>query len=149
MVDDSHLHATSPSLINSTNQLSPHNRTVDEAQLTAIKSNLIDQSDQTGSQDGQKTPDHDNRYGLGSNLKENDTRLLPNHRVGSDTPHRAPLSTIFPASKKSMFRAPLISQEKFNWDQTAQGHILGAFFYGYILFQIPGARMAERVGARW
>lgn len=55
----------------------------------------------------------------------------------------------FPASKQSILKPPLISQEKFHWDQTEQGHILGAFFYGYILFQIPGARMAERVGARW
>jgi MFS family permease len=57
---------------------------------------------------------------------------------------------IFPATKKALMKhPPLISQEKFHWDQTEQGHILGAFFYGYILFQIPGARMAELVGARW
>lgn len=57
-------------------------------------------------------------------------------------------TNIFLTTKKS-FNTPLISQEKFHWDQTEQGHILGAFFYGYILFQIPGARMAESVGAKW
>lgn len=57
-------------------------------------------------------------------------------------------TNIFLTTKKS-FTTPLISQEKFHWDQTEQGHILGAFFYGYILFQIPGARMAESVGAKW
>lgn len=32
--------------------------------------------------------------------------------------HREPLSTIFPASKKSV-KTPLISQEKFHWDQVS------------------------------
>lgn len=58
-------------------------------------------------------------------------------------------ATILPAAERSFLRRPLISQEKFDWDQQEQGHILGAFFYGYVIFQIPGARMAERVGARW
>ena len=31
-------------------------------------------------------------------------------------PHREPLTTIFPASKESV-KTPLISQEKFHWDQ--------------------------------
>lgn len=57
-------------------------------------------------------------------------------------------NSIFPTSEKSI-KSPLISQHKFHWDQTEQGHILGAFFYGYILFQIPGARIAESVGAKW
>jgi len=38
---------------------------------------------------------------------------------------------------------------RLNMQQKEQGHILGAFFYGYILFQIPGARMAEQIGAKW
>lgn len=37
----------------------------------------------------------------------------------ADKLHRAPLSTIFPASKQSV-KTPLISQEKFHWDQV--GH---------------------------
>lgn len=36
----------------------------------------------------------------------------------ADKLHRAPLSTIFPASKKSV-KTPLISQEKFHWDQVS------------------------------
>lgn len=59
------------------------------------------------------------------------------------------LATNIFLTTKNSFKIPLISQEKFHWDQTEQGHILGAFFYGYILFQIPGARMAESVGAKW
>jgi len=38
--------------------------------------------------------------------------------------------------------------DKFNWNQSAQGIILGAFFWGYFAFQVPSGRMAERFGAR-
>ena len=38
---------------------------------------------------------------------------------------------------------------EFDWDNTTQGLILGAFFYGYILFQVVGGRLAEIFGAKW
>lgn len=38
---------------------------------------------------------------------------------------------------------------KYKWDQTDHGTILGAFFYSYILFQIPGGVMVDKVGAKW
>jgi MFS family permease len=38
---------------------------------------------------------------------------------------------------------------EFEWNQTEQGVILGAFFYGYIFFQIVGGRLAEIFGAKW
>ena len=41
------------------------------------------------------------------------------------------------------------SKGEFDWDATTQGLILGAFFYGYILFQILGGRLAEVFGAKW
>jgi len=37
---------------------------------------------------------------------------------------------------------------KFRWNQSTQGIILGAFFWSYFLFQVPGGRMAERFGAK-
>ena len=37
----------------------------------------------------------------------------------------------------------------FNWDSEEQGVILGAFFYGYIITQIPGGMIAERYGGKW
>lgn len=82
----------------------------------------------------------------------NSTQPTANSRQsheGEAAPLRGPFSTLFPNSKESLFHTPLISQQKFDWSPTEQGHILGAFFYGYIIFQIPGARMAELVGARW
>ncbi|XP_063597896.1 sialin-like [Penaeus indicus] len=36
-----------------------------------------------------------------------------------------------------------------DWDETIQGLILAGFFYGYVVSQIPGGRMAELYGTRW
>ena len=38
---------------------------------------------------------------------------------------------------------------KFKWDQSKQGQILGAFFYSYILFQVPMGAIAGRFGGKW
>ena len=32
----------------------------------------------------------------------------------------------------------------FAWDKAVQAHILGAFFYGYLMSQIPSGYFAER-----
>jgi len=37
----------------------------------------------------------------------------------------------------------------FAWPKEIQGHILGSFFYGYVVTQIPSGLMAERLGAKW
>ncbi|XP_077438271.1 sialin [Vanacampus margaritifer] len=37
----------------------------------------------------------------------------------------------------------------YNWDSEMQGWILGSFFYGYILTQIPGGYLARRLRPKW
>ncbi|KAK3088049.1 hypothetical protein FSP39_013989 [Pinctada imbricata] len=37
---------------------------------------------------------------------------------------------------------------EFNWSENTQGQILGAFFYGYILTQIPGGWLGEKIGGK-
>ncbi|XP_035828102.1 sialin [Aplysia californica] len=37
---------------------------------------------------------------------------------------------------------------EFDWDPTTQGYILGAFFYGYIVTQLPGGWLASRFGGK-
>uniref|UniRef100_A0A3B4FPP5 Solute carrier family 17 member 5 n=1 Tax=Pundamilia nyererei TaxID=303518 RepID=A0A3B4FPP5_9CICH len=37
----------------------------------------------------------------------------------------------------------------YNWDSETQGWILGSFFYGYILTQVPGGYLAGRFGPKW
>ena len=34
-------------------------------------------------------------------------------------------------------------------DDDYQGVILGMFFYGYVLTQLPGGRLAEIMGGKW
>jgi MFS family permease len=42
-----------------------------------------------------------------------------------------------------------VGNGEFDWDQQTQGVILGAFFYGYVAFQVLGGRLAELFGAKW
>ena len=41
------------------------------------------------------------------------------------------------------------SDGEFDWSTEQQGWILGAFYYGYILTQIPGGYIAEKYGGKW
>lgn len=34
------------------------------------------------------------------------------------------------------------------WDEATQGLVLGSFFYGYVLTQVPGGRLAEMFGGK-
>lgn len=38
---------------------------------------------------------------------------------------------------------------EFDWDEVQQGIILGSFFYGYMLTQLPGGLLAQRFGGKW
>ncbi|KAK7082813.1 hypothetical protein SK128_019837 [Halocaridina rubra] len=35
------------------------------------------------------------------------------------------------------------------WDETIKGLVLGSFYYGYAMTQIPGGRLAEMYGTKW
>ncbi|KAG8180931.1 hypothetical protein JTE90_013937 [Oedothorax gibbosus] len=38
---------------------------------------------------------------------------------------------------------------EFAWSPQLQGVVLGSFYYGYVITQIPGGRLAELVGGKW
>jgi len=38
---------------------------------------------------------------------------------------------------------------EFNWDEEEQGIILGSFFWGYILTQLPGGFLGQKYGGKW
>ncbi|XP_065356604.1 sialin [Calliphora vicina] len=40
------------------------------------------------------------------------------------------------------------NDEKFPWDSYQQNFVLGCFFWGYILTELPGGRLAELIGGR-
>jgi len=44
---------------------------------------------------------------------------------------------------------PTTPDGPFKWDEGQQGLILGMFFYGYVLTQLPGGRLAEIIGGKW
>ncbi|KAF4521620.1 hypothetical protein B566_EDAN006662, partial [Ephemera danica] len=41
-----------------------------------------------------------------------------------------------------------MGQGEFYWSETTQGTILSSFFWGYIVLQLPGGRLAELIGGR-
>lgn len=48
-----------------------------------------------------------------------------------------------PVSEKEVMDGPFV------WSKDIQGHILGSFFYGYLVSQIPAGMLAERYGGKW
>ena len=41
-----------------------------------------------------------------------------------------------------------VSSGDIEWDKTTQGWVLGSFFYGYIITQVPGGWLAGRFGGK-
>ena len=58
------------------------------------------------------------------------------------------LSKLFEYDSFSELEVKEDGEEKFDWDETTTGHILSAFFYGYILTQIPVGALVNRYGPR-
>lgn len=48
-----------------------------------------------------------------------------------------------------MFLFIVLQDGPFAWSEPTQGLVLGAYFWGYILTQIPGGRVAEMFSAKW
>ncbi|OXU21743.1 hypothetical protein TSAR_011588 [Trichomalopsis sarcophagae] len=57
--------------------------------------------------------------------------------VIDDCPKTTPVNQTFPPS-----------EGEFDWDEKTQGIILGAFFLGYVMTNVPGGRVAEKVGGK-
>lgn len=60
----------------------------------------------------------------------------------------------FKRSQKNPLRVTLLHPHlqgipEYDWLPTTQGLILGSFFYGYVVFQVPSGRIAEMVGGKW
>ncbi|XP_069462354.1 sialin isoform X2 [Ambystoma mexicanum] len=70
-------------------------------------------------------------------MVERNTSIVDNSTT-STCPDRA--STIAPHKSKG---------KKYDWDADTQGLILGSFFYGYILTQIPGGYFARKFGGKY
>ena len=38
---------------------------------------------------------------------------------------------------------------EFDWNPEEQGIVLGSFYYGFIITQIPGGILCEKLGSKW
>ena len=47
------------------------------------------------------------------------------------------------------FTPPHFQDGPFPYTKEQQGIILGAFYYGYVVSQVPGGMLAERFGGKW
>ncbi|OXB62643.1 hypothetical protein ASZ78_016938 [Callipepla squamata] len=70
--------------------------------------------------------------------KEDRTPLLKESQLGADL---SSLCRLYPV-------LPPIPGKKYSWDADTQGWILGSFFYGYIITQIPGGYLASKIGGK-
>ncbi|XP_058517373.1 sialin isoform X2 [Ochotona princeps] len=70
-------------------------------------------------------------------MVDSNTTLAANRTSQECAEHSAPVNV--PRSQTG---------KKYQWDAETQGWILGSFFYGYIITQIPGGYMASKVGGK-
>ncbi|XP_050671025.1 putative inorganic phosphate cotransporter isoform X1 [Leptidea sinapis] len=40
-------------------------------------------------------------------------------------------------------------RDRYDWNESTQGFLLSAFYYGYVLTHIPGGLLAEKFGGKW
>ena len=53
------------------------------------------------------------------------------------------------ASKNVSGHHQLDTSGEFHWNEAEQGVILGSFFWGYVLTQIPGGILSQKYGGKW
>jgi len=58
------------------------------------------------------------------------------------------VSDVCPVPKPASNASAGAPDGEFAWDEKTQGLVLGSFFYGYVLLQIPGGRLAETIGGK-
>ncbi|KAK9878766.1 hypothetical protein WA026_023746 [Henosepilachna vigintioctopunctata] len=59
-----------------------------------------------------------------------------------------PNSTSLNSTSNETVIKSTVNEQRFNWTESQKNDVLGFFFWGYILTELPGGRLAEVVGAR-
>ncbi|KAK3932168.1 Putative inorganic phosphate cotransporter [Frankliniella fusca] len=51
----------------------------------------------------------------------------------------------------NLCRSPFLSRDAqvYDWSQSERGYVLSAFFWGYVVMQVPGATLSNLYGPRW
>lgn len=72
--------------------------------------------------------------------------------VNSTYQHAGSSNTSTPSTvscPQNIVNTSITPDGEFKWDESQQGLILGSFFYGYIVTQLPGGYLAGKYGAKW
>ncbi|XP_035284686.1 sialin isoform X1 [Anguilla anguilla] len=88
-------------------------------------------------------------YGLRVNLSVAMVAMVNSTSVHPSTNHS--LVHVCPAPPSGYNSSTSAQQDgipQYSWDTDTQGYLLGAFFFGYLLTQIPGGYLAGRLGGR-
>ena len=77
------------------------------------------------------------------------------HRVHNDTTNGtiilescAELMKSYNSSDPAL-SSPPEEMGEFDWTEAQQGFILGSFFWGYVITQIPGGMLSQKYGGKW
>ncbi|XP_034830470.1 putative inorganic phosphate cotransporter [Maniola hyperantus] len=66
------------------------------------------------------------------------------HIVGETCPSDASTS-----SSSNSSSVVFEGRERYDWDESTQGLLLSAFYYGYVVTHLPGGLLAEKFGGKW
>ncbi|CAH0719420.1 unnamed protein product, partial [Brenthis ino] len=67
------------------------------------------------------------------------------HIVGETCPDEA-ISVTQSSTNSSLV---ISSRDRYDWDESTQGLLLSAFYYGYVITHLPGGLLAEKFGGKW
>ncbi|KAG7173893.1 inorganic phosphate cotransporter-like 8, partial [Homarus americanus] len=70
------------------------------------------------------------------------------HHSNTTTTTTEELANVCPNPDTNATNKDNLLEGEFDWDETMQGVILGSFFWGYIVTNIPGGRAAEYLGGK-
>ncbi|CAK1596028.1 unnamed protein product [Parnassius mnemosyne] len=70
---------------------------------------------------------------------------LSQHIVGETCPDNNNVTAAGSSNSSVTFKG----RDRYDWDETTQGLLLSAFYYGYVITHLPGGLVAEKFGGKW
>lgn len=85
-----------------------------------------------------------NVYAMRVNLSVAVVAMINETAIPSTVTNESDVCPMPPVTNSTIPR----KEGEFVWDEATQGLVLGSFFYGYVLTQVPGGRLAEMFGGK-
>ncbi|XP_041372285.1 sialin-like isoform X6 [Gigantopelta aegis] len=75
---------------------------------------------------------------------------MVDHKYFYDLEHNLTLNGTMGVSEKTceLVQAKQMNEGEFRWNKEFQGFLLGSYFWGFLVLQVPGGRLAEKFGAK-